>query len=262
MRILKICLAVAAAFAATQAGAAITYNDSVTNNVIMGTGIANGGFTIDTNTTGSRAQAVEVGLRARVRYDLASDQPTNDFNSNGDGTYSHAAGSPAAAPTRARWNFDWSANSDINNDTATGQKLSAFTWRLGMDTDASATAVYAVIDLLSLPFDHSFGNNGTAQSAGAEGNSFALATTNNLMQNSWNLDFFDNGVLFPGVFNPAANGEYSFFLEASNQAGAVLARTDITVIVGDGAAQIPEPGSLALVGLGLLGAFAARRRMR
>jgi hypothetical protein len=258
MRILRTCLLALAATAAAQAGAAITYNANVTNAAIFGSGNANGGFTVDT------ANNVELGLRAKVRYDIADDLPKNVFNSNGDGTYNHAAGGPAANPTRARWNFEWSVNSDQSGTQ--GRSLSALSYVLGMDYDPSVAKSYSTVNLLAFPFDHSFGTNATTSGNGIEGNAQVLATTNNLMQNSWNLDFFDAGsalTLFGGTFNPSASGEYSFFLEAfSPTGGPALARTEITVIVGDGATQIPEPGSLALVGLGLLGAFAARRRIR
>jgi hypothetical protein len=70
------------------------------------------------------------------------------------------------------------------------------------------------------------------------------------MQNSGNMDFVDDGVLFASDFNPNIDGNYSFFLEARDADGETVGRTDITVIVGAGAtAEVPEPASLALAGL-------------
>lgn len=256
-RLAALSLALAAAGAAH---AAVVNSTNITGNVVMGSGIADGGFSVATDN------GVEIGLRARQRYPA----PTNVTNNTaGTNVYTHAAGGFGPGATRAAWNFDWS----INTGTAS---ISAYTYQIGIDYNPGFGTSYQVFDPINsvnpnpaagglVLWDHSFGNNGTAQSAGVEAVGLTLAAaladynsleaTYNIVQNSWNLAFFANGA-FP--FDPTANGQYSIYLAAFGTNGQELARSSIEVIVGTGA--VPEPGSLALIGLALAGLAATRRR--
>ncbi|TDS14361.1 putative secreted protein (Por secretion system target) [Maribacter caenipelagi] len=200
------------------------FDQNATPDAIFGSGNANGSFTV--NQTGS----VELGLRAKVRYPT----PMNTFNSNGDGTYQHLAmaGSPAS---RAGWNFEWSVNTDPTSTA--GDKLSGLTYEMGIDFDASTGTDYYVFDPINQPFaDHAIGTNMTTNGGGVEATdpaSYAgLLAANNVAQNSWNLDFFNE--LAGKTFDPTVDGTYEVYLKAFDGSGARVGETKITVIVGKG----------------------------
>lgn len=248
-------LAAASLLAFGSANAAPVYDASVTNNVIMGSGVSNGSFTVE------RSAGFEVGLRGKLRHDPITGQPANVFNSNGDGTYSFAAGHWGSS---AYWSFEWSINVDTSGTA--GRKLDDYSYALGWDSDASLGTAFTQMDIVNGAnpnasgfWDHSIGDNSTAQSAGAEATDAAsyasLIGGNNLAQNSWKPSWFLSG------FNPDVDGTYDFFLAVYDVTGAQLARTDIQIIVGDGGAgTVPEPASLALAGLALAGLALARKR--
>ncbi len=257
----------------TPANAVVEFDEDVTNNVIMGSGIGNGGFTTD------RQNGIELGMRGKLRFD-AGNQPQNIFNSNNDGTYSFAAGLPPTgfsfdpnSPTTPIWNFEWSINSSFDG---TGANLDQFDYRIGMDFDPGVGTNFQEFDPINIPVaDHSIGTNATAESAGAEADGVdavaeaadyvLLIANNNLAQNSWSMEFFNNGAF--DIFDPEVDGTYDFFLEAFERSaaggpGQSLARVDIQIIVGAGA-QVPEPAALSLFAVGLLGlGFAGYRRRR
>ncbi len=231
---LGLTLALLLAIGVTPALAAVSHGQNVTNDAIFGAGNANGSFTVD------RQNGVELGLRAKVRFPV----PANTFNDNGDGTFSHLAGNDAGRPL---WTMEWSVNSDW--DGSSGWMLDDLTYELGMDFDPSPGTSFLAWDHITvggfIPFipavgpvpgyDHSIGTNATGNGAGVEaaGPLFVaypgLVAANNLAQNSWRMDFFDE---FPFTFDPDADGVYDFYLKAFHNGGEV-ASVSIQVLVGD-----------------------------
>lgn len=85
------CLALT--FLVAAGASALSFNQNVTPDVIYGSGNANGSWTVD------RSNGVELGLRGKLRHNAAG-APENTFNSNGNGTYSFAAGVAPTQPSR------------------------------------------------------------------------------------------------------------------------------------------------------------------
>lgn len=277
MKCNKILTAAALALCSQVTNASLLYDQNVTSEAIFGSGNANGSFTVDRNN------GIELGLRGKLRFD-EDNRPRNQFNSNGDGTYSFDAGlppsgfswSPGSISTPI-WSFEWSINSDF---TGTGQTaLASYRYILGMDFDPSIGTNFFALDPINVSCsDNAIGTNATGNGQGtsvsigdcrssntsvsdaASSDYQDLINNNNLAQNSWNMEFFDDA-LNGFAFDARLDGQYDFYLAALDIDGTELARTDMSIIVGNGATEVSEPAALALFGLGL-GGLAIRRRRK
>lgn len=274
----KSVFAIASGFAlltgAAPLQAVISYDADVTPDAIFGGGNANGSYTVD------RANGIELGLRGKLRFD-ENNSPQNIFNSNGDGSYKFKAGLPptgfgfaANSPTTPVWNFEWSINSDYDDPTYSGNDLDDLIYQLTLDFDPGpGTTPNLTFDPIhdinpnfgDVRWDHSIGNNDTGNGGGAEDTSSvaaydALITANNVAQNSWSMEFFNESPY--DIFNPKTPGVYTFSLSAYDPADTgyttPLASTSIDIIV---CAPEPVTASLGLMGMGALG-FMTRRRSR
>jgi len=240
-----------------EASSTLEYDEDVTPDVIFGTGNDNGSFTVN------RDNGLELGLRGKLRFNSDND-PENTFNSNGDGTYSFAAGTPPSgfsfAPTSTTpiWNFEWSINSDYQ---PTGKTLSSYDYQLDIDFDAGIGQNFQSFDPINTLYaDHAIGNNATGNGGGSVAPFSDTATysnliaNNNVAQNSWSMEFFNNGPF--DIFDPTVDGTYDFRLTAFEKGTQTkLAQTEMQIIVGQGATDVPEPASL--LGLATIGAVAA-----
>lgn len=255
------CLALT--FLVAAGASALSFNQNVTPDVIYGSGNANGSWTVD------RSNGVELGLRGKLRHNAAG-APENTFNSNGNGTYSFAAGvAPTQPSPTAVWSFEWSINS--NYDGSSGWYLDDLTYALMIDSNpsnaGSAGITWSTFDPIhsfnpatsDFQWDHSIGTNATGNGGGTEISNgvddpagyAALIGANNVAQNSWKAHWFLSG------FDPTVDGTYNFKLSAFDLNGLV-AETEIQIIVGQGG-EIPEPTTMALLTAGIA-AMAGRRR--
>jgi hypothetical protein len=255
MKKLNIVALLVGSFLSASASANLLFDQDVTNEYFNGSGISNGSFTID------RENGIELGLRGKLRHN-ATGLPENTFNSNGDGTYSFDAGvAPTQSASTAVWSFEWSINSNIDGN---GGDLDDYTYILGLDSDPTAAISMFEFDPINglnpnfgvVVWDHAIGDNTTVNGGGVVATSVSeyadLIATNNIAQNSWKPHWF-----IPG-FDPTVDGTYDFSLTAFDLNGAQASSTSIQINVGAGATVVPEPSTIAIFALGIIG-LASRR---
>jgi hypothetical protein len=95
------------------------------------------------------------------------------------------------------------------------------------------------------PFwDHAIGNNTTGNGGGTVAVDAAdyedLIAAENVAQNSWRYDFFNGMGTELQDFDPALDGTYAIYLLARDAEGAVVARSDIQILIGDAVPAGPQ----------------------
>ena len=138
--------------------------------------------------------------------------------------YYVSTGYQASPTTYANWNFDWSL--------ILGTSYQGYSVSFDYDIDPSTAINYS---------------NLTSAATGPGG------------QDSWNY-----GMSFLGIvgFNANLNATYDIALSVLSATGAPVASSHIQVVVGDGGTQVPEPATMLLLGLGLMGIAGIRRKFK
>lgn len=199
--------------------------------VYFGAGNPNGNFNI------TRQNGLELGVRAKNRSTVG---PVLIDGSSGVYSVSGGlCGATCGSGSKAKWNYEFSVHTTDN------ALLSNYVFMLGVDHDPSALTNFSYVDALGYWGDEKYDGPGGVVSFSSTG-AFGA-------QNSQNVFFGDTP---GGAFNFNATGLYDFVLYAYARGDTTqtrLAQVDMTV-------QVPEPGSIALLGLGLMSLVGLRRR--
>lgn len=217
--------------------------------IYLGTTPTNGDFTIDTEN------GIEVGLRAKDRGTFVAIDGSSGIYHTFAGLCNPVCGGGA----KARWSYDFSVNTSGVTSPAggPGADLTNFIVRLRIDTNPGAGTTFVTIASAYTNWgDNEYVNGPAYVGPGAQAGERVdtglgpLVGEDGLQQSS-NPLFPNSG--FAG-YDPFAAGLYDIELAVFTLGGTLLAITDIQVQV------VPEPGTLAILGIGVAGLGFARRR--
>lgn len=236
-----------AVFCSGVAGAAPFYGNIASPGVYFGIGNVNGNFTIDTSN------GIEVALRAKNRDGAQTtiNGSSGIYQAN-PGTCGGGAG--CGGTTKALWNYEFSINTQAGGGTLTLQNVFA---QMAVDTDPGVGVNYTVLNVFTNWPDNDYWSG--SERSGVTG---PPAAGEYGVQQSVN-PLFGNSGFMPG-FDPFAPGLYdlqlSVYAQEGERMGALLAQTHTAVRVGAGPTAVPEPSSIWLMSLAMLGLGVATRR--